>query len=720
MANGEAWRLRRCPTMRSNVAREPGWLLALTLAACGGAATNDGAPPPEVTPPGPGAPTAGERPVLGEFGALPLPAPMPAGAAAEQAQALAAEVVGGGQPALPALLTALSASGIAVVADDGEVWAGPEVGARYPLYAWQVQAMAHQQGQGFGLRLEDLEAQVRSLDPSIAQVPLALYVSDALQRAAEDPADPQHFLASFLLALSAGAPPGAALSNPADEPVLGAVQTQLLLRELALGLAARARVQRLTTAQAAPALAPNGCRLSEAENTIADWTSLVPGLIPRFVDEVGRGQVPSEARIARTDVANILLAYAQLLYTLLSFDSEIRGPDGLQRKKEQQAGEEVTFEAHTRYSLDNLTWYNCIRPILNTAGLDFSVPPAGPAKGIGVEWGLREGTTRVEFVGDPLHNHRTDEAGVDTQRVQGKRRSFRLLASAKPEVRRGRVRADFTLKPADFYRDVHDAAPVALNPVAWAAQPAELLYRTNLLLFDTKDFEIRDWRNPGWSGTITISIDGRNSQRETVGDQTHSTSTTIVGAYHELRVLELEHAVPGPVGPDGCFDVYYSGTLHSEARERVQALYAEAAPCVEEGPVGRDDLERTENLRASGNLDTNAAGSMKICGSPTNRFHLDLPLGDVQMTGLLRRSSTQLRSGCPDQSLNGTETTSDPPLPVTLLTEQDSSTISTVIGGDQTAIKTTIPHALGSSLNLLNGTIIVPLTGETKIDLHAE
>ena len=352
-------------------------------------------------------------------GRLPAPAPLPEGDIDTQAARLAQAVSAGDEHSTAALVAALSAAGYGIRRADGKIGGAARGGQGMAFDEWQVAAMAKLYGQNYGVPLDRLAgAFVRNV-PEFKAAPLASMLVEGIRAGAQAENNlPLRFWAQFIVELGRYSDHPYDLLNPVP-PVtvrLDAVQTQLILMRLAGDLAvleqrgarhsADAGAHFLLASFAEPRRAgsflvapepqagPPCGSTTDAENLIFDTsataTTTAFGQVTEFLSKNGFGGLGSYANGATR--AGLVLTVLKFISTYAALDVKI-SMDGklLTRTKNTNAGERRKLTATVRSNTGNWQMINCLRPALNLAGLDFSLPGDGPVANVKVTWNLTEG-----------------------------------------------------------------------------------------------------------------------------------------------------------------------------------------------------------------------------------------------------------------------------------------------------------------------------------------
>jgi hypothetical protein len=550
-----------------------------------------------------------------ESGRLPEPARTPHGGADEQAAALARMVGARDENSTAALYAAVLAAGFGVRERDGGVLQTVEPGQGLMIPSALVAGMAKLYGTGSAYGFGDFSAAFARLFPGLRPEQFAEMVAAGLREnaAGDDPA--MRFWARFVVELgrSGEKPYDLSASGPGLKTArLDAVQLNFILLRLSADLfaldpsirprpsalnsrrlrgrslhtapafgsavwqgAARPGVSFLTAGLASPAAQEPKlpCTLSEKEGFILDTFAGLSGIgfgqLFGYLDEVGAaadaagdaakaGDLQKYGKYGKaTGIANIILNVVKLIWTYAALKIEV-GMDGplLERTQDTSPGKWRTLTAKVRMGVGKWQIVNCIRPALNVAGVDFSLPGDGAVGGAGVSWALTKGgddrgvldqladvpdIIRGELVhgtavvalrskrrktsggvgtgGDTVvaspRDQETDENGVSTMQVEGvpqsedlRRRKISAVikpAGVKVAVTLSRVKDRDSLISA-----VLSAGGLALTALGGDAAGAAIGLSLEMLnrfpvFSETFDFKVRDWQpcDGGWSGAIT-------------------------------------------------------------------------------------------------------------------------------------------------------------------------------------------------------------------------
>lgn len=539
-------------------------------------------------------------------GTLPAPAPLPAGSADEQADLLAKMVAARDEDSTPALVAALLASGFIVSHADGTSLK-TSGGQGMAIPDWQIAAVAKQFGQGHTIPFDRLTQTLQRFFPAFAKTPVDMLLLADIRQDAADPEPARRFWARFIAGLGKHAATAVpydlleASTTPADV-TLDAVQSMLLLMRLAGDLAVmekRAAADDRAAGvrpEVAPGVMPGvtlqfasyrlpaepsvrslpstsadtapPCVVSTSEGVILDYNAL--GVTFGFgkAMEAVKTQFPKvEGYLGKAAIANMLLNVAKFMTTYAVLDIQVSmDANVLTRTKTTTPGEQHTLTAVVK--IDTGKWLqlaNCIRPALNSAGLDFSVPSNGTQSNLQVTWQLLEDEEAdgVEGLRAILHNANLDDPGAgnlqDSSVVggvylkgkaaaeqftdangrstisvigapQGKDLSRELVTNVERKVRVAAFIQAKTTNPADLDKDPWQWASTAgdyLVPIVAfltgdklggaVGLTAETLYRSTWYSSDSFPFTVKDWQvcDDHWSGRVqAITTLHSNESRE--------------------------------------------------------------------------------------------------------------------------------------------------------------------------------------------------------------
>jgi hypothetical protein len=501
-------------------------------------------------------------------GRLPAALPQIRGNPDAAAATLAAFIAARDDLSVPALLTAIVSAGFAVRHEDGRLDQVVNPGQGLVFDAWEVAAMAKMFRERRTMPLQQLSADLR-LVPALARVPFDTLLVDGIVRHANGSQQLLRFWARLIIELGRRADsPYDLLAQPDPAAVqFDPVQTALILRRLFGDFAAAGQQTAAVseTRQPAPLFALYRARARSAEAVRASWspqtqspcTEMGKGDTATALDlaavliGTGWGRVLDAINSQGADtlsgylaIGNTLLAYAKLLMTYASIETEVAMDNPpLVRTTNADAGQRRRLTATVVMNSGGWDRYNCVRTALNIAtGLDFSLIGDGPMDGVEITWrvdnpgdpyysnrtgvtgnrpvvGITTGGPRIQDAGtsagavgagtpvsDPTRS-KTDDNGRAHIYLEGAPRIPYLPPPHMPVMKQAIVRTNLKLKGGDVKGDAVDIAGQALGGVgAIATLPVELLFRVPWASVGRATVEIRDWetceRNE-WYGTMT-------------------------------------------------------------------------------------------------------------------------------------------------------------------------------------------------------------------------
>ncbi|HEX2271579.1 MAG TPA: hypothetical protein VHH35_18685, partial [Pyrinomonadaceae bacterium] len=475
-------------------------------------------------------------------GKLPEPARLPPGTVDQQAAALAKAVSLRDESSTAALHAAILAAGFAVRDDEGGVTHTVEPGQGLTFDAWEVAAIAKMYGEGRDVELVYLTEGLRSI-PELKQVSLDRVLLDGIRAHAQGDHPLRRFLARFIVELGRNAGEPYDILNSADQKTirLDALQAALILRRLygdlyAMGQrdsqAAHVRNARFLRAsyvtRGVPAQGAQQPCGGVGSQPVHDAMALV---LTQFW-----GGLFGETRMGKAvNIANVLLAYAQLIATYAALETEITVENApLVRTKNATPGERRRLTAKVTMNIGDYQKFNCFRHMLNFfTGLDFKLLDDGPIEGAEVHWhveqeldagnrgiaGITDGGPRIQdagtYAGVPgrpgvavrnATRSKTDKNGIARTFLEGTPKIPYVAPPLRTVMKDVTVRTTIRLKAGDIKGDAVDLAGQLLGGVGGLiTMPIELLYRTDWastawLTVAVKDHERCDGE---WYGTIT-------------------------------------------------------------------------------------------------------------------------------------------------------------------------------------------------------------------------
>ncbi len=581
-------------------------------------------------------------------GLLPAAAAVPAGMVEEQAVALAGDLGAGDEGSTPALLAALRAAGYGVRGRDGVVNFNQTGWQGITLDEWEVAAAAKLYGDGWGVGLGRLGDSLALISPEWKQETNAADLVQGIRAAATSDNPSLRFWGNFIIELgrNAAEPYDLRRDEDAARARLDAVQVLLILTRLAADLnyagrraqqraelereeveqargavrfvnasydggAPRGRRAKFTKAAyatrepAAQGATPQPCTLGEMESLILDLNATGMGfgfgqllgyLEAKKVVSQNPGQVLGAANAALT-VLKFILSYAAL-------ESEIALEGGmLTRTKKAEHGERRALTAKVKMDVGKWQVLNCVRPALNAAGVDFSLPGNGALGGVRVDWNLGEGGDSRGYLGrvwhtatnmgkilngeetgdsdaivfldvaagatpgaEGKHYNYTDADGVSKIYAVGMKQKRDLSGEGlRPVMKRMGVDIDIQVKTMRITNGTAAAGTandLAGNAIAFltgdrlgfvAGAAAETAYRSNLGSSKTHYFPVKDWVpcDGRWRGTVTyhrvFDDAGSNPVKGIILDGGIKASRS----HREYLAKIYVEQVPSPTNPHG-------------------------------------------------------------------------------------------------------------------------------------------------------------------------
>lgn len=447
-----------------------------------------------------------------------------------------------------ALREAIRWSGIGIRDESGAVVATPYVRAQGIAFdamdvALMERSLQSEMKVPLGLVAEGLAA----ASPRLRGSELARLIVQDLRKHAQGSDPALRFWARFIA--GRGGDERAAFAGNPDSLMLDPVQLAFVMRRLEAdfelerrkaagtqtGMRTPRRQSGVALATRAPPLpmlsARAACKLSDAEATGMDWGAVAItygfGLAAGAVAEA----VPAAASLQSfTSNASFAFAMAKIVAMLAGMDAEtvLTGEGPLVRTHLATVdGDFRRLETKLRLPRinDQVKVLNCLRPVFNQVGLDFTIPDGGPVKEASVQYAIVAGGTQVlntasghlenaiiNFApgANPLKGNVTDAEGRTGIRIMGLRQKETIPEPRAPIDLEGAVRASVQLTRPSLFKDLPNVvgtatagafAPVAIIP--------ELLARMHIPL-STAVFPVRDWVN-GRVVTLTATgIEGGN------------------------------------------------------------------------------------------------------------------------------------------------------------------------------------------------------------------
>ena len=514
--------------------------------------------------------TSPTRPAgIARLGLLTDPLPLPLSVAADATDApksLAKRVKAGDENALPALLAALQASGIAVVGANDELLLRPNLPWQgLSVKSWEVRLLLANvlPERTVTMSLPQFADVLRAI-PELNGPAIDRYLVDDIRALARGTSSPKQFWARFIVELGRD---GAAIdendlltATDLTQLRLNGLQASLILRRLSLdvlmlsGRAKRSGVPHVMASRAASGSAESlPCTMTDNEQTILEIASFATkaavdgfkvfdlgfeGLFG-YLENLGLASSGTAAAVGKfrdaTGIGAALLTYAQFIATYAALEVEVKmeaAPLTRTKQVRPTSGEAKELTAAVRLNTGNAQIFNCFRIMLNALGLDFSLTQDGPVKGARVGWQGDSGFSElvesrggpdqiVRFVGDvgsriqsgglitssnSITNAGTDKDGKTTVKVEGVGQRTKKSDSAAKVIRHASVHVNVALKGADLFGDLKDAATNATGGAkALISLPVDMLNRSQWASEGHYSFEVIDWSGSQWTGTLNMT-----------------------------------------------------------------------------------------------------------------------------------------------------------------------------------------------------------------------
>ncbi len=317
-------------------------------------------------------------------GKLPEPLKLPPGNVDQRAAALAKAVASGDESSTAALYAAILAAGYGVRDSDGSVMQTIDPGQGLILNAWEVAATAKLYGEGYGVMLSHLADSFTRTVPQLKDQPLANALLEGIRAGAKSNNPATRFWSQFIVDLGRNSEASYDLLRQVDpaKTRLDAVQVALILSRLSGDLVV-AQKQRPAHHSRPPAQGP--CGTTDTQDLILDYNALASTTLFGFLTNRLGGSAASYSDVA--GVANVVLTVFKFIASYAALNVEITmDADKLVRTKDTKPGERRKLTA--KLSIDTGKWQmiNCLRPVLNSAGLDVDLPKNGPLSGVNASW----------------------------------------------------------------------------------------------------------------------------------------------------------------------------------------------------------------------------------------------------------------------------------------------------------------------------------------------
>ena len=475
-------------------------------------------------------------------GKLPDPARLPRGTVDQQAAELAKAVSLRDENSTAALYAAILAAGFAVRDKDGSVMQTSERGQGMLLDGSEIAATAKLYGESYGVVLSHLgDAFARGI-PELKDAQLANVVIDGIRTGAKSNHPSVRFLSRFIVELGKnGEPPHDLLGNADPAKVrLDAIQVSLILTRLTGDLSiGEQKTARLRHHAKTRRISQSLCDTTDKEDLILDFNALAStSLFGILKDKVG-GKLGKYGGAA--GVANIAATVFKFIMTYSLVDVEITmNGDMLERTKSNKTSGDVQ-ELTAKLKVLPSSWekLKCVRFALNLAGIDVSLPNAGPLSDTTVQWSLVKGGDSSGIFGSLIdwisgEDERDDiiylnpKDGKRTADANGVSMIYVIGAPQKEDLTRRKVfelykaagvNVGVQIKPAKV-KDAEEAFSNLMDVVGiifsfltgdivggGVSLVFEAMYRTNWYSSKPFYFLVKDWEpcKGHWQGTITYT-----------------------------------------------------------------------------------------------------------------------------------------------------------------------------------------------------------------------
>ncbi|MDQ7843148.1 MAG: hypothetical protein QN141_02260 [Armatimonadota bacterium] len=470
---------------------------------------------------------------------------------------MASQILAAGPDALPALLAALQASGIAVRGPGGVLAVQPpDQGQGLAVSAWEARFMASLVGKDRTLLvpLTALQDVLVRAAPELQGEPIARHILDGIRAHAQGPDGPMRVWARLIVELGRQRQTGGAQDllgqvSPA-EVRLDAVQLSLIAVRLIGDLEAlkerastpggdiaadsdgrASRRADLVRRRAGPGgwftpgrvYAAEPCReespVISREQVSASGFDALKGVLREKLRGVLRGGPVGERVHKQVRDYNTLVLVLAALRIEVAMDPP--GPP-LFRTKTTEPGEQrfITARVYLDPKSEALGMKDCINALLARLGLKLNVgdPRSGSIAGVPLTWRLTAGDD-VLLVEAGVGQ--TDQDGSEAFAVLGKPQARNLDADAKRVSKQAAVAVRFDLRPYALL----GTTPGPGGPLTAPEVLLDLTYGYEV----TYPFEVVDWEGGGgWIGTVTYT-ETRHAQTSVGGPDSHyeteSTST---------------------------------------------------------------------------------------------------------------------------------------------------------------------------------------------------
>jgi len=407
---------------------------------------------------------------------LPAPAPPPAGSPSQQAASLAQGVLSPGPGSLPALLTALQLSGIAVrdpsLANKVIVApADPAQGLSVP--AGMVRAFDHLEQAGYAAPLGSVTAVLASALPgtTLTSSQLADLLVQGIRAHANDSTPTLAFWSQFIVDLGQYGTSATNLLGKLDAGAANVdpIQILLILWRLIGDLSAQAKTAGVPFVGSAAAgqatlIADNPCNLAGINDQLYEGSHDVSSAgFEVFMDSVkedlhGLGAVAfglaSAALGVGLGIAMFFLAHQQVTWNL-------DPPPPLVRTHTTQPGDQATLGLTLAINGPDSSWDSAVTECLRSIpGIE--LPKFGPVEGAQVQWTFADSAS-AQYVwysncaNGPACQTTTGSDGSTQVTVEGRPQTSDLPANLPTVDRTAQVLVAVALKPSNLISDLASA-----------------------------------------------------------------------------------------------------------------------------------------------------------------------------------------------------------------------------------------------------------------------
>lgn len=502
-------------------------------------------------------------------GSLPTAAPLPEGLPQMQAYELAVQIAARDANSTAALSTALKAAGYGIRDANGNIDFNQGEWQGFAIDHWEIAYLAKQYGDGARIGLDRFAKSLGEFFPEWKRDDNAQALVAAIRNASFSRSRSLQVWSNLIVELGRKSAVPYDLHNDveAKHASLDIIQLYLIVTRLAGDLKVLAdkagpvsanqlnpdakrmigvleRTDFGTTTADDPA--KPACTLTEGNLLFLDMNATGMNVaFGQFMGYLEDKKVISKTPGAIMGGLNAALIALKLIMTYATLDAEIKmDADMLTRTKTMADGEKRQLTAKVKLDIGNWQIANCIRPALNSAGLDFSLPADGSLANVRVDWMLASGGqswgNRIDnMIGEKFDSDQlvyldwqpfakpddkgkyyayTDDQGIAKTYMVGYRQPKDLSGkSVKPVIKEVVVYLDIQVKTMkiktgnDVAGTANDIAGSAIAfwtgdlPGSAAATLAETTYRSPYGFSKKQKLPIKDWSpcDGGWRGTIS-------------------------------------------------------------------------------------------------------------------------------------------------------------------------------------------------------------------------